>query len=430
MMTRPGSRLRFVLLALGWAVTAGPAMAQSPGPVVDASPPTAVVQYGPDSLQWGALRVPEGSGPFPVAVLVHGGCWRSDIGAGTLAPMAVALTDAGIATWDIEYRRLGHPGAGWPGTFLDVGRGVDQLRSLARSQPLDLDRVVVVGHSSGAHLALWAAGRPGLPANSEIRGEDPLPVRAAVGIDGPVDLLATQETGLGREVCGRPVVEELLGGTPQEVPERYVQASPARMPRIQATLYQNPAALMLDRGDPDILSRRARETGERVVVHPVRESDHMQLIDPGHPTFQTVFETIREALRQDPSEVAARGAAIMPFDLDRTTHVFDTLPDGGRQQVVSDDGDSGQISLIRGHLAEEAARFSRGDFHDPGMIHGQDMAGLHTLMMAGDRLSITYREIEAGGEILYASDDPEIVAAVHAWFAQQLRDHGAHARGH
>jgi hypothetical protein len=127
-------------------------------------------------------------------------------------------------------------------------------------------------------------------------------------------------------------------------------------------------------------------------------------------------------------EVADRGAMVMPFDLDRTTHVFESTGFGGIQQVVSDDADAAQVALIREHLLGEAERFARGDFHDPATIHGDDMAGMHGLMMAGDRLAITFSEIEGGGQIRYEGSEPEVVDAIHEWFEAQLADHGAHAR--
>jgi mono/diheme cytochrome c family protein len=129
-------------------------------------------------------------------------------------------------------------------------------------------------------------------------------------------------------------------------------------------------------------------------------------------------------------QVAERGAQVMPFDLERTTHIFEKLDSGGRQQVISDDGDVAQIALIREHLADEATKFSRGDFHDPEMIHGADMAGLHELVMGAERMAITYSDIESGGQILYTTEDADLVAALHAWFDQQVADHGEHAMAH
>lgn len=129
-------------------------------------------------------------------------------------------------------------------------------------------------------------------------------------------------------------------------------------------------------------------------------------------------------------EVAAAGASVMPFDLDASTHVFEKTANGGLQQVVSDTQDAEQIALIRDHLREEAERFAAGDFHDPAMIHGEAMPGLHDLVMGHEGLTIEYGEVEAGGQIRYSSDDPDLVAALHAWFDAQLRDHGEHAQAH
>jgi hypothetical protein len=135
-------------------------------------------------------------------------------------------------------------------------------------------------------------------------------------------------------------------------------------------------------------------------------------------------------LEERQAEVAEAGSAVMPFDLDRTTHVFEKLEDGGLQTVVADEEDPEQVALVRTHLADEAERFARGDFHDPAMIHGEDMPGLHALVMGHDRLEISYREVERGAEIRYTSGDPALVAAIHEWFDAQLSDHGEHAQPH
>jgi hypothetical protein len=153
-----------------------------------------------------------------------------------------------------------------------------------------------------------------------------------------------------------------------------------------------------------------------------------------HPTTALLLAALAACSGPEPrsrqADVAEAGATVMPFDLDRSTHVFEKTGDGGLQTVVSDDHDAEQIALIRKHLAEEAERFARGDFHDPEMIHGPDMGGLHTLVTAHDRLSIVYAEVEDGAEIRYRSDDPTVVDALHQWFDAQLADHGAHAQPH
>lgn len=126
--------------------------------------------------------------------------------------------------------------------------------------------------------------------------------------------------------------------------------------------------------------------------------------------------------------VAERGSVVMPFDLEATTHVFEPTGSGGVQTVVADDpNDAEQIALVREHLIDEAERFRRGDFGDPAMIHGQEMPGLAVLESSSDSLTVSYREVPAGGEITYRSTEPEVVQALHDWFAAQLSDHGQHA---
>lgn len=135
-------------------------------------------------------------------------------------------------------------------------------------------------------------------------------------------------------------------------------------------------------------------------------------------------------LDQRRADVAGAGSEVMPFDLEATTHVFEELDEGGLQTVVADSDDPEQIALIRSHLSEEAERFARGDFHDPEIIHGDAMPGLHALVESHDKLSITYRDVDRGGEIRYVSDDPALVEAIHEWFDAQRNDHGEHAQPH
>jgi hypothetical protein len=139
-----------------------------------------------------------------------------------------------------------------------------------------------------------------------------------------------------------------------------------------------------------------------------------------------------ESASRRQSEVAARGAQVMPFDLDRTTHVFTETPDGGRQTVTADvPGDTDQITLIRGHLRQEQLAFTRGDFKDPATIHGRDMPGIAALQAGARRIRVTYAELPQGGSLTYSTTDAALVAALHAWFRAQLSDHGSHAEaGH
>jgi hypothetical protein len=129
--------------------------------------------------------------------------------------------------------------------------------------------------------------------------------------------------------------------------------------------------------------------------------------------------------------VAERSADVMPFDLDRTTHVFDPSDDGLVQTVVSDPPvDGEQVSLIRSHLTEEADRFEKGDFDDPASIHGHDMPGLSELQAHHDEIQIVYENVTDGARITYTTHDPVLVEALHAWADAQVHDHGDHAEGH
>jgi pimeloyl-ACP methyl ester carboxylesterase len=256
-------------------------------------PPQLRAAYGSDSLQVGELRLPSGVGPFPVAVVIHGGCWTK--GFATLrntAAVASALVDDGIATWNVEYRQAGDAGGGWPNTFLDVGAAVDYVRTLAAKYPLDLGRVVLIGHSAGAHLALWAAGRPHLASGSSVRGQNPLTVRAAVAIDGPGDLGSL--VGADARICGKPVIAPLMGGTPATVPERYHDASPKEMLPLGVRQYLVSAAVLTP-VDAQAYETAARARGDSATVLSVTTGGHFGVIAPGTPFWPPVHEFIRQA---------------------------------------------------------------------------------------------------------------------------------------
>jgi hypothetical protein len=129
------------------------------------------------------------------------------------------------------------------------------------------------------------------------------------------------------------------------------------------------------------------------------------------------------------ARVADRGATVMPFDLDRTTHVFAKRSDGGVQTVVADrPDDHSEIASIRRHLREEAAAFRLGSFDDPAAIHGMEMPGLAELRAGFARVRIRYVDVPSGGRIRYSTSDPVLVRALHAWFDTQLMDHGSDAK--
>lgn len=191
---------------------------------VETSKPSATIAYGSDPLQRADLRIPAGKGPYPVAVLIHGGCWRSSTGSRQeIAGLASALQARGIATWNIEFRGVGSAGGGWPGTFTDVAAAADELLKIAPRYRLDLKRVTVIGHSSGGQLALWLASRPKLPLPWSATALRPVSV---VAIDAPPTLAAFIGDD-ARSCGGQAVIADLMGGLPSDRQDRYRIATPA-----------------------------------------------------------------------------------------------------------------------------------------------------------------------------------------------------------
>lgn len=186
--------------------------------------PGEVISYGSEPRQFGELRLPDGEGPFGVAVIVHGGCWLAAYDQSYMGTLAEAVTDLGWATWTIAYRRVGEPGGGWPNTFLDVAAAVDFLPELARRYPLDVDRVVAIGHSAGGQLALWLAARPQLAESSPLFSPDPHPIDGVVALAAAADLEYLSE----QQTCG-DAATLLMEGTPIEWPRRYAEGSTMRL---------------------------------------------------------------------------------------------------------------------------------------------------------------------------------------------------------
>jgi acetyl esterase/lipase len=175
-------------------------------------------------LQFGDVRLPKGDGPHPVVVVIHGGFWRARYGLEFMGHACADLTARGVATWNIEYRRIGDEGGAWPNTLLDAGMAVDHVRKLAANYKLDLNRVVVIGHSAGGHLACWVAGRSRIPEGDPLYRPDPLPLKGVVSLAGVLDLRQAWKLNLSNGV-----VQELMAVGPDEAPTRYATASPLEL---------------------------------------------------------------------------------------------------------------------------------------------------------------------------------------------------------
>jgi acetyl esterase/lipase len=252
------------------------------------STPTTVHRYGAEPMQFGELRVPAGKGPFPVAIVIHGGCFlREYEGVDGTAPIATALTAKGVATWNIEYRAIGDAGGGWPGTYDDWAKATDALRGLAKKHRLDLSRVVALGHSAGAPAAIYLAARPRL--GDSARGDKPLRIKAAVAIDGPPDL--SNLAGRDAAICGRPVIAELMGGTQAEQPARYTTVSPLAHLPLGVPQYLITSSPVLPMEIATSYRDAAAAKGDRVEIVPVK-GDHFNIIAPGRPQWTQVQSVI------------------------------------------------------------------------------------------------------------------------------------------
>jgi acetyl esterase/lipase len=275
--------------------------AQTRGPLDLANAPVAPgarrIAYGIDPLQFGELRVPSTKGPHPVAIVIHGGCWVARLGTmdaravaiDNMRPLAAALTEAGIATWNVEYRRLGHPGGGWPGTFHDVARAADFLRTLAPEHDLDLARTIAVGHSAGGHFAMWLAARAKVPQSSELYSPNPLRLSGVVNLDGPPDLKAT--IAVQQPICGTPVITNLMGGSPDERSDRYRAGSPIEL--VPFGVRQELFAGRMFAAQAPPYEAAATRAGDPLRVTLLADAGHFVFIDPQSDVWPQVLAAVR-----------------------------------------------------------------------------------------------------------------------------------------
>jgi acetyl esterase/lipase len=256
-------------------------------------PPARQIAYGDHPDQVGNLHLPAGDppgdGPWPAVVLVHGGFWRYGWDRTLMTPLARDLASRGIAAWNIEYRRVGQEGGGWPGTLEDVADAYDVVPGL---EDVDASRVATVGHSAGGHLALWLAARHRLPEGAPGAGPRLRP-SGAVSQAGVSDLVAGARAGLGGGAC-----QALLGGEPDDVPERYAVASPA------ALLPLGVPQLLVHGARDDLVpadqsrdyAAAARVVGDMVDLVELPAADHFDPIEPTDPAWTAVVDWLRGRL--------------------------------------------------------------------------------------------------------------------------------------
>ena len=241
-----------------------------------AAMPALTSSYGEGLDRVADLRLPEGDGPFPVAVTIHGGFWRDVWTRDTMDGIAVDLCRRGWATWNIEYERVG-TGGGWPNTVEDVAAAIDRLAGVAAEHSLDIDRVITVGHSAGGQLALWAAGREGFTAGTAGAGPR-VSVTAAVGLAPVADLIDGHRRGIGENA-----VADFLGRDPENGPSRYAAASPAALLPlgVKQVIVHGDADDEVPVAMSESYTGAAADAGDTVVFHQMADVGHYEVLDPG-----------------------------------------------------------------------------------------------------------------------------------------------------
>jgi acetyl esterase/lipase len=261
------TRRTFVSLAAASSVMSQDILTLPP-PKADARIP-----YGKDPLQFGDLRIPGGAGPHPVVIFIHGGYWRAAYNLDHAGHLCAALARAGTATWSIEYRRIGDAGGGWPGTLDDVLHGAEHLVRIAPRHGLDLSRIVASGHSAGGQLALWLAAQRAV----DLRGVVPL---AAVS-----DLRRAWALQLSNGV-----VKQFLGGSPDQVPQRYAATSPIEL--LPISVAQRMVHGTADNIVPYDMSERFAKASHNATLIPLKGAGHFELIDPRSREWAAVQKSI------------------------------------------------------------------------------------------------------------------------------------------
>lgn len=244
--------------------------------------------YGEAASQFSELWRPSVAPPWSAVVMVHGGSWSSSTDRTLMTKVAKDLAQRGHAVWNIEYRRLGEAGGGWPGTFADVAAAIDDIASRPDDVPVDLDRLVVLGHSSGGQLALWAAARPTLAAET-VGARPRVSPRSVVALAPVTDLVSCAEQGNLEGTC-----EQVVGGPPDLNAGRYARTSPLEL--LPLGVPQRLFHGLIDTVVPIEQSRAyvaaGTAAGDDVNLTEQPDANHFTVLDPATQAWQQVRATV------------------------------------------------------------------------------------------------------------------------------------------
>jgi len=252
------------------------------------------IRYGDDPQHFAELRFPDGRGLFPLLFVIHGGFWQSAYDLSHIGHLCAALTSEGITTCNVEYRRIGDSGGGWPRTFQDVSLATDHILETISSDPrVDVARTAVIGHSAGAHLALWLVARHRIPKASPIHGNQSHRLGSAISLAGVCDLRTAWKQRLGNGV-----VERLMGGTPDQCPDRFDAGSPIELlPNgSRQVLIHGTADDIVPVSQSEKFVERAEQLGERPTLFKLNGVGHFELIDPGSDAWSIVTRNVLSIL--------------------------------------------------------------------------------------------------------------------------------------
>jgi len=245
-------------------------------------PPDQTISYGDSEYQYIEYWQSNTHGPAPLVMLIHGGCWLNDYSASHIRPIASKLQEHGYAVWSIEYRRIGDPGGGWPGSFDDILNAINHVQTVSDTQ---INNIYIMGHSAGGHLALWAA--------TQFTEDSPFYNRLKVKVNRVVALAAISnlvDYARGSSSCER-ATPQLLGGMPDTRMRRYEFVSPHLLkPSAPAVLIHGEADSIVSIKQSKELARLSAST----TLRSIPDLAHFDLIDPNSPAFQEILEALND----------------------------------------------------------------------------------------------------------------------------------------